>query len=116
MHAQHRLSATADFEAARKRGRSWGNALLVLHVVRVPEGPTRCGFSVSRRVGNAVARNRVRRRLREIVRCRLTAVAPGWHLVLTARPATVAAPYRALLQSVDELFRRAGLLPVDELL
>lgn len=114
MHAQHRLSATADFEAARKRGRSWGNALLVLHAVRSPQRTTRCGFSVSRRVGNAVTRNRVRRRLREIIRRHLTTVGPGWDLVITARSGTAGAPFDALSRSADELLRRAGLVPAGE--
>ena len=85
--------------------------MLVLHAVRTPESTWRCGFSVSRRVGNAVTRNRVRRRLREIVRRHLTTVAPGWDLVITARPASAGAPFGALSQSADELLRRAGLVP-----
>src|SRR5262245_51240338 len=110
MQPQHRLRETAAFERARRRGRTWGNALVVLNAVRADLPETRCGFVVSRRVGKAVERNRVKRRLREIVRRRLPAVPAGWHLVLSARPATADAPYGRLAGAVDELLRRAGLL------
>jgi ribonuclease P protein component len=110
MDPRHRLTAATAFKRARQRGRSWGNALLVLHAVRGDEATTRYGFAVSRRVGNAVVRNRVRRRLREIARRRLGQVPPGWEVVLTARPATAAVPYAELARAADDLLRRAGLL------
>jgi ribonuclease P protein component len=109
MQPEHRLRASADFERARRRGRSWGNALLVLHAVRGAEARTRCGFAVSRRVGKAVVRNRVRRRLREIMRRRLADAPAGWDLVLTARPAAAGAPYAELAGAADDLLRRASL-------
>jgi ribonuclease P protein component len=109
MQPEHRLRASADFERARRRGRSWGNALLVLHAVRGDEARTRCGFAVSRRVGKAVVRNRVRRRLREIVRRRLADTPAGWDLVFTARPAAASAPYADLAGAADDLLRRASL-------
>jgi ribonuclease P protein component len=111
MQPQHRLRETAAFERARRRGRTWGNALLVLNAVRGDLPQSRCGFAVSRRVGKAVERNRVKRRLREIVRRRLSAVPAGWDLVLSARPGTAAAPYARLAGAVDDLLQRAGLLP-----
>jgi ribonuclease P protein component len=110
MEPQHRLRETAAFERARRRGRTWGNALLVLNAVRADGPESRCGFAVSRRVGKAVQRNRVKRRLREIVRRRLPAIPSGWDLVLNARPATAAAPYARLAGAVDDLLHRAGLL------
>ncbi len=110
MQPQHRLRETAAFERARRRGRTWGNALLVLNAVRADPPQTRCGFVVSRRVGKAVERNRVKRRLREILRRRVTAMAPGWDLVFSARPATASTAYGPLAAAVDDLLRRAGLL------
>ena len=110
MEAQHRLRASADFERARRRGRSWGNALLVLHACGGSDAGPRCGFSVSRRVGKAVVRNRVRRRLREILRPRMARVPAGWDLVFTARPAAAAASSADLAGAADDLLRRAALL------
>src|SRR6266508_3670536 len=109
MHTQHRLRESAAFERARRRGRSWSTALLALSAVPNDLEVTRCGFVVSRRVGNAVARNRVRRRLREIVRRLMGPLPAGWDLVLSARPAAAAAAYAELEAAVRELLGRAKL-------
>jgi len=73
-------------------------------------GPTRCGFVVGRQIGNAVGRNRVKRRLREVVRARYPALPPGMDLVWIARPPIVAADYAAISAAVTGLLRRARLL------
>ncbi len=69
---------------------------------------SRYGFSVSRRVGNAVVRNRVRRRLREIMRA--ASLKPGWDIVLLARPAAATIDYATLRKSVVRLLSQAQLL------
>ena len=66
------------------------------------------GFAVGRRVGNAVVRNRVKRRLREHLRQRI--LPENWDIVVAARPAAAGATYRELGQAMDELLSRAGLL------
>lgn len=73
-------------------------------------GYTRIGFSVGRRIGNAVVRNRVKRRLREIMRRKLSGIAPGYDLVVTARPGAAAARMEILAQEVHTLLTRARLL------
>src|SRR5438874_1933237 len=110
MQSPHRLRTRTDFERARRRGRSWSTALVALNAVRNDLPLTRCGFVTSKRVGGAVVRNKVRRRLREIVRRRLTLLPPGWDLVLSARTAAAAATFADLEQAVDDLCQRAGLI------
>ncbi len=104
----HRLRSRQDFQQVYREGRSWAHPLLALHVRAVPGGQ-RVGISVSRKVGKAVSRNRVRRRLREAVRLLL----PGWRsgvdVILVARAAAAEAPYPALGAAVAELARRARL-------
>ena len=73
---------------------------------------TRYGFVVSKRVGKAVARNRLKRRLREGVRP--MAVRPGWDVVLLARPPAAAATYQQLREALVELLSRARLLDKRE--
>ena len=113
MHPHQRLRRTGDFERVRQQGRTYRSPLLILSAAPALEsgqGAARCGLAVSRRVGKAVVRNKLRRRLREIMRRTLPLVAPGWDLVLIARPPAAAASFAALAQTVVELLRRARLL------
>ena len=71
-------------------------------------GFSRYGFSVGRRTGKAVVRNKVKRLLREILR--QTALQPGWDIVFIARSPAARARYAALEKSVKGLLFRAGLL------
>jgi ribonuclease P protein component len=75
---------------------------------------SRFGFSVSKRVGKATARNRVKRRMREAVRMQGDLVVPGWDVVFIARPRIGMASYGDIESSVTLLLGRAGLLaPVE---
>jgi len=80
----------------------------------MPNGDTisRCGFTVGRRVGKAVRRNRARRRLREAVRLMWDLIAPGWDMVWIARPAINRAEFVDLQGVCARLLSRAGLLRV----
>jgi ribonuclease P protein component len=113
MQRAHRLRANRDFARVRGVGRSWAHPLLVLLAVRGPVAgaPTRVGVSATKRVGNAVTRNRAKRRVREAVRACYAELPPGWDVVLIIRPAAAAAPYAAVAAAARLLFRRAGLLP-----
>lgn len=83
---------------------------MVLYAAASACASTRVGFAVSRRVGKAVARNRVRRRLTEIVRLARAVLKPGFDLVLIARASAAAASYWDLHAAVEQLLRRAGLV------
>ena len=115
-----RLRSPRDFERVRRRGRHISGTLLSLTYARretEPElatnAPTRVGFSVSKRVGGAVERNRVKRRLRESVRRRLAALAPGWDIIITARSGAAQAEYAALDAALTEALTRARLWQSD---
>ena len=75
-----------------------------------PEGPTRVGIITSRRVGGAVIRNRVRRRLREIFRAARAQLRPGFWLVIIARQPAALAGFQDLRAEWEKLARRSGLL------
>jgi ribonuclease P protein component len=84
-----RLSRSAEFERVYRQGRSHGSRHFVLHAfpreAREGEGP-RLGVSVSRKVGGAVDRNRVKRLLREAFRAEAERLPPDLDVVIVARP------------------------------
>ena len=106
-----RLKSARDFQRVRQQGRSVGAARLTLGWAPNTLAAWRCGYAVSKRVGGAVTRNRVKRRLREIIRLQIKAgqVAPGYDLVLIARPGAAQATYQELAADVGQLLRRAQL-------
>ena len=70
----------------------------------------RVGITVSKKLGHAVIRNRVRRRLREVYRLNEMLFAPGWDIVVVARSRCIAAPFDTLTKAYLELAQKAGLL------
>jgi ribonuclease P protein component len=84
------------------------NRLLVIRVLPNGMDRSRFGFVVSKRIGGAVVRNKVKRRLREAVR--LTPVKAGWDALFIARRGVEQADYQQLKQATENLLRRAHLI------
>ena len=101
------LRRKADFDAVGRRGTVRATRLLVLRSLRTNRSETRVGLSTPRTLGGAVQRNRVRRRLRELVRERLEAIGPGWDLLLIARSEAAAASHAELRDAVRSLLERS---------
>jgi ribonuclease P protein component len=102
-----RLRQRADFLAAAAGTKVTAPAFLLQARKRGDEGPVRCGFTVSKKVGNAVERNRVRRRLREIVRLSAgAAMRTGHDYVLVGRRAALNAPFARMVQDFDGALQR----------
>jgi ribonuclease P protein component len=105
-----RLTNSASFRQVRQEGESYVNSLLVLCMLPNGRPYSRFGISVSRWVGKAAARNRIKRRLREAVRSLWHDVASGWDMVFVARVALRDQPFRAIVAAVRDALQRAGLL------
>jgi ribonuclease P protein component len=89
MRRRHRLSRSRDFDAVYRKGSSVSTRYLVLYSFPRPDdagGPPRLGLAVSRQVGSAVARNRIKRRLRACFEELAETVPPGRDYVLIVRP------------------------------
>lgn len=110
MRKEQRLRKARDFAAARSEGRSYADNLLVLVARPNKLDVTRFGFSVGRKVGKAVVRNKIKRRLREAAR--FAPVEAGWDLVLIARRDASSADFQALRSSVMSLLKR-GRVPAS---
>ena len=102
-----RLKRRADFRAASGGPRISTGAFVLQARERGDEGCARIGFTVSKQVGNAVERNRVRRRLREIVRLsERTAMRDGHDYVLIGRRTALALPFAEMQQQFATALRR----------
>ena len=112
MRGEEYLTKPQQYALVYSKGSSWASNLVVMKAL--PNGLTlsRCGFSVSKRLGKAVTRNRVKRLLREILR--VVPLKSGWDIVFIVRPAAATANYASLRRSVEGLLSRAHLLATDE--
>ncbi|WP_203804132.1 ribonuclease P protein component [Actinoplanes couchii] len=108
--AAQRLRRSADFAAAIRGGRRAGRGTLVVHLL-IDEpacaSTARAGFVVSKAVGNAVVRNKVRRRLRHLVRPLLADLPAGASLVVRALPAAAGAAYATMALDLESALTSA---------
>jgi ribonuclease P protein component len=110
MQRRHRLTRSKQFQEVRRRGRSWSHPLLVVLALGNNLAYSRFGFLVSKHIGKAVMRNRVKRWMREAVRSRLACVSPGWDVVVIARAPIARADLRMITEALDSLLHQAGLV------
>src|SRR4051812_43773469 len=106
-----RLFRASEFQRVKHEGTSFHGKFIVLSVLKnVPNPEVRVGLITSRRVGGAVQRNRVRRRLREIVRKEIPRIAPGIWVTLVARQSAASASLQTLSAEWQQLARRSSIL------
>jgi len=98
------------FRRLYQKGKSAANKYLVLYCRRNGSDRNRIGYTVSAKLGHAVVRNRVRRRLREIYRLHESQFRSGWDVVVVVRSRAVDAPYKKLEGAYLSLAEKLGLL------
>jgi ribonuclease P protein component len=101
-----RLKQRADFLAAARGIKASTSAFVLQARPRQDGGPARFGFTVAKKVGNAVERNRVRRRLREMVRAAALAARAGNDYVVVGRKTALAVPFAQLLAEFERALRQ----------
>lgn len=115
--ADKRLRTSREFLAVKSQGTPFRGRHCLLIALACPGESTRVGFITSKKgVGNAVQRNRARRRLREIVRTRWPRIPEsGYWLVLIASRATLSAPHQDLAADIERVLAAAGALaPIED--
>ncbi|ANS76420.1 ribonuclease P protein component [Paenibacillus yonginensis] len=111
MHKKLRLRNRADFGRVYRNGKSFANRQLVVYWSRRPEVEQfRLGISVSKKIGNAVVRNRMRRLIKEIVRLNQDKLISQVDIIFIVRKGATEMGYAELEKSVLHAFRKAGLL------
>ncbi len=106
--APERLKKRADFLAAAKGRRQHQRGFVLQACARRSDAePPRVGFTVTKKIGNAVVRNRIRRRLREAIRlARGLCTADGHDYVMVARKEALAMPFAELAGEIDRAFAK----------
>lgn len=114
---RNRLRRSAEIGRVRQNGRRLPHPLVVLFVDKQPEdeaADSRFAFAVGRHIGKAVQRNRVKRRMRNIVRLSLDRLEGGFDCLLVARKGATIADYGSLEEAVNQLFARSKLLKRED--
>ena len=105
-----RITRAAEYKFVFERGERAVGRHFVCHLARQEGGECRLGLAVSRKVGNAVARNRVKRRVREFFRIHRAGFVPGVLLVVVARPGAAELDWSGLSGELERLLRRGGVI------
>jgi ribonuclease P protein component len=104
------IRSPRDFRAIGASSRSRVHPLVVVRYRRNDLDRTRFGISTGRRLGTAVARNRVRRRLKASLQVLADGIGGGWDILLVARPAAAAATQSELAAAAEQVLRAGGLM------
>jgi ribonuclease P protein component len=104
-----RLTSSTDFTRVRRFGKSYAHQLFVLVAHPNDLEHPRFGVAAGRSLGNAVNRNRAKRRLRAAIQPVIEEILPGWDIILIARRPLLGAPFQSIQSALAGLVKRAGL-------
>lgn len=107
MQREYRLKRRNDFRRVFQAGKSFANRqFVVIAYERASSGPPRIGISVSKKIGNAVVRNRCKRLIKEITRHWISSLRPGTDYVIIARTPVVQMDYKQIKSSLYHVFHK----------
>ncbi len=105
-----RLKNPQEFSVVYKQGKPNFGKYVVVSVLPIDKSVSRVGFAVGKKVGNAVARNKIKRRLRAIMQSQAKRVSPGFDVVIGAKQKSVTASYRELEDDLGRVLKKSGLV------
>ena len=108
LNRTYSLKRHKEFRFTYRTGRQVGGGSFVLVTARNRKGKVQVGFSVSKKIGNSVTRNRAKRRLKACFSPLLPQVKPGYNLIFIARSAALTAPFLTMKKSMVTCLKRAG--------
>ena len=113
MKRQYRLRRNSDFQRVRRDGKIKASPLVVLAFLRNNLDHSRFGFVVSKRLGGAVQRNKIKRRMREAARLRIPCIRAGYDYVFIARGPISQATYQEIETTIEYLLKKNDMLLTD---
>lgn len=105
---ENRLTKNNDFQQVYNRGLSYSGNYVVLYVKKNRLDRTRIGFTVSKKIGKAVERNQIKRRMREICRVNFERFNSGYDLIFVARKKIKGISYHLVEHEMGKLCLKAG--------
>lgn len=103
-----------DFRYLYNKGKSFAGAYLVIYVKKAGKRENILGITVTKKIGNAVTRNRVRRLIRECYRLRESEINTGYKIVVVARGRAAEADFYAIRNDMGYLLKKSGLIAADD--
>lgn len=114
MKKEERVRKNSQFRYIYKRGKSYSNNILIMYIIKNNKRINRIGFSVSKKIGNSVVRNRVKRLIREGYRNNRYGFEKGYDIIFIARPGISKMTYHEIENSILLLIKKGGLIKEGE--
>jgi ribonuclease P protein component len=114
MTTQQKLKKNYEFKKVYNEGRYYVEKYVVMYIVMNNSASNRVGFSVSKKVGNSVVRNRVKRLMKEVYRQKAVNMKLGHDMVFTARVGSGTADYLKIEKNITSILKKAKLHKSEE--
>lgn len=110
MNKIYRLRSNMEFKKVYSGGKNYWNRNLILYVKKNNIGNTRVGYSITKKIGNSVIRNKVRRRMKEIYRLKFDGIKSGYDLIFIPKKNVVDISYKELESAMLHILKLSSLL------
>ncbi len=110
MKKKYKLRKNSEFQKVYKKGKNYWNKLIVMYVMKNGKDLTRVGFSLTKKYGNSVERNKIKRQMKEIYRLNSDKIVEGYDLIFIPKLTTKNVTYSDIENAMCGLLKRAHLL------